>query len=104
MVDKSDLVVASTDLSHYLREEQANQIDKHTLEMVLGQDTATLSAGLRDGTCSMCGGAAVTMTMAFASACGATAWSLLDYRTSGPASGDYDRVVGYGAISMERDE
>ena len=40
--------------------------------------------------------------MAFALAQGATDWSLLDYRTSGAVTGDYDRVVGYGAISMER--
>jgi hypothetical protein len=103
MVDSSDLVIASTDLSHYLSEEEANRIDKHTIETVLTKDTATLGDGLRRGTCSMCGGAAVKMAMGFASACGATQWSLLDYRTSGAVSRDYDRVVGYGAISMERE-
>lgn len=102
MLDEGDLVVASTDLSHFLTEEQANRIDRHTLDAVLTQDIAALTEALRDGTCSMCAGAAVLMAMGFALARGATAWSLLDYRTSGSATGDYDRVVGYGAISMER--
>ena len=102
MVDDSDLVIASTDLSHYLSDDSAREIDAHTIDTVLFQDCGALIKGLLDATCSMCGGAAVVATMAFASARGATAWSTLDYRTSGEASGEYDRVVGYAAISMER--
>ena len=102
MVDDTDLLVASTDLSHYLNEETANQLDKHTIEIFLSKDTDALAAGLRDGTCSLCGGAAVHVAMTFAAAVGATNWSVLDYRTSGAVSGDYDRVVGYAAASMER--
>jgi len=100
-VDETDLVVASTDLSHFSNEEPANQIDNHTLDVILSQDTEALEAGLRDGSCSMCGGAAVVMAMGYALARGATDWSRLDYRTSGQVTGDYDRVVGYGAVSME---
>lgn len=102
MADDSDLLIASTDLSHYLSEEEANRIDRHTLEVVLGRNPAALGEGLRKGACSMCGGAAVTAAMSYAAARGATEWSLLDYRTSGAVSRDYDRVVGYGAVSMER--
>ncbi|MBN2308781.1 MAG: AmmeMemoRadiSam system protein B, partial [Candidatus Hydrogenedentes bacterium] len=42
------------------------------------------------------------VAMNYALATGASSWNLLDYRTSARASGDYDRVVGYAAVSMER--
>ena len=103
LLDEDDLVVASTDLSHYLDDSAAHQIDKRTLDIVLAKNCAALCEGLARGQCSMCGGAAVVAAMSFARARGALTWSLLDYRTSAAASGDHDRVVGYGAISMERE-
>jgi AmmeMemoRadiSam system protein B len=57
---------------------------------------------LADGACSMCGGTAVVTAMAYAEARGAGNWHLFDYRTSAQTSGDYGRVVGYGALAMER--
>ncbi len=101
MIDDTDLVVASTDLSHYLREEQANAIDKHTIDTILQGDPETLQKELEAECCSLCGGTAVTAAMAFAKARNCRTWSLLDYRTSGAVSHDYDRVVGYAALSME---
>lgn len=103
MVDDQDLVIASTDLSHYLPDDAAHETDKRTVDTVLGKDSTALIDGLARERCSMCGAAAVVAAMAFASARGATAWSLLDYRTSAQSSGDYTRVVGYAAISMERE-
>ncbi|HIJ74634.1 MAG TPA: AmmeMemoRadiSam system protein B [Candidatus Hydrogenedentes bacterium] len=102
MTDETDLVIASTDLSHYLPEEEANQIDKVSLDTVLSQDWRAFAEGIANGTCSMCGAAAVVVAMTYALERGAKSWALLDYRTSAETSGDYDRVVGYGAISMER--
>lgn len=101
LADPSDLVIASTDLSHYLREEEAHQVDKHTLDVLLSQDCVRFSTELKQETCSMCGGAAVVAAMAFSLKRGAREWSVLDYRTSAEMSGDYSRVVGYAAISME---
>ena len=102
LVDPSDLVVASTDLSHYLDEARANAIDKRSIATVLEKDWQQFADGVENQTCSMCGASAVTAAMSFAQARGADFWHLLDYRTSGAASGDFRRVVGYAAISMER--
>lgn len=102
MLDAEDLVVASTDLSHYLSEPAANAIDRHSIDAVLTRDWRAYAQGVRDQSCSMCGAAAVTAAMACAGALHASDWNLLDYRTSAAASGDYRRVVGYAAISMER--
>ncbi len=101
MLDPQDLVIASTDLSHYLSEEEANAIDRHSIDTILSQDCKALVAGIAEDECSMCGGSAVVAAMACALARGATSWSLLDYRTSAKTSGDYSRVVGYAAITME---
>ncbi len=102
MIEDSDLVVASTDLSHHLSQEEAAVIDKRTLDAVLEKDCDAFAAGISSRAFSMCGAAAVSVAMAFALERGASSWQLLDYRTSAETSGDYDRVVGYAAISMER--
>jgi len=102
LTEPGDLVVASTDLSHYLPQAEANDIDRRSIGLVLGQDVEAFSRGLATNRASMCGGAAVAAAMAYAKAAGALEWQLLDYRTSGDTGGDYSRVVGYAAISMER--
>ncbi len=102
MVEEDDLVVASTDLSHYLNEEEANEIDRHSLDVIMTRNWRDVGAGVLSRECSMCGTSAVVATMAFAKARHAEDWNLLDHRTSAEASGDYDRVVGYAALSMER--
>ncbi|MCP4645936.1 MAG: AmmeMemoRadiSam system protein B [bacterium] len=104
LADDTDLVIASTDLSHYLSEEEANAVDRRSLDDVLAQDVGRFAKDIGSGASSMCGAAAVAAAMTLAKARGATEWNLLDYRTSAHASGDYDRVVGYGAVTMERPE
>lgn len=101
LADPSDLVIASTDLSHYLTQEEAHQQDKRTLDAFLSKDPSGFVIALGRGAGSMCGGCAVVAAMAYALARGATDWSVLDYRTSAEASGDYSHVVGYAALSME---
>lgn len=102
MLDASDLVVTSTDLSHYLNESSANAIDRRSIDAVLAKDWQAYAQHIRDKSCSMCGAAAMTAAMSLARARRAEDWKLLDYRTSAAASGDFKRVVGYAAISMER--
>lgn len=104
LLEPADLVVASTDLSHYYPQEQANRLDKASLDAVLKQDCQNMCRGFKDGRYAMCGAPAVVAAMACALASGANHWQLLDYRTSADASGDYQRVVGYGAVSMETAE
>ena len=91
-LDAADLVVASTDLSHYLSEAGANAIDRRSIDAVLAKDWRAYAQGIRDQSCAMCGAAAVTAAMTCARALHANGWKLLDYRTSGAASGDYGRV------------
>lgn len=102
LADPTDFVVVSTDLSHYLPEEDANMIDRRSLDAVLAKDWRAFGQAIARKTLSMCGAPAVLAAMAYADKCHADSWRLLDYRTSAAASGDYSRVVGYAALSMER--
>jgi MEMO1 family protein len=101
MLDPEDLVLASTDLSHYLDETRAEARDAATLRMIEGGDWRVLARGAVSGEASLCGSSAVTVAMACAAAQGANTVRMLDYRTSARASGDTSRVVGYAALSME---
>lgn len=101
MLDPSDLVVISTDLSHYLSNAAAHHRDRASLAKLMQQDCNDFErAALRDEV-SMCGAAAVEAGMACALERGASKWQLLDYRTSGDVCGDTSRVVGYAAVSLE---
>lgn len=100
-LDPRDLMLASTDLSHFLSEPEANRVDRHSLDTVLAGDPEALARGLRDGSCSLCGGAAVVVALAAANLLGARSRAEWDYRTSAWATGDPSRVVGYGGLTFE---
>ena len=87
------LIVISSDLSHYLRYEQAQAADRATVQRIL-----KLDAGLAPD--EACGAAAINGALLEARRHG-LAPRLLDLRNSGDTAGDRDRVVGYGAIAFE---
>ena len=102
MTGPDDLLIASTDLSHYHEQSEANALDRQSLDALMTKDTDAYTALVADGSCLMCGSSAVLAAMAYANARGADDWRLLDYRTSGETSGDFQSVVGYAVVSMER--
>ena|SRR5580765_934968 len=87
------LIVISSDLSHYLRYEQARAADQGTVQRIL-----TLDAGL--GPREACGAAAINGAL-LAARRHRLAPRLLALCNSGDTAGDRDRVVGYGAIAFE---
>jgi AmmeMemoRadiSam system protein B len=91
--DVADLVVISTDLSHYLPIEAARDRDRRTADAVLARDAAGI------GTDDACGVFALRGMVELARQRGSEV-RLLDLRTSGDTAGDPDRVVGYGAFSV----
>jgi hypothetical protein len=87
------LIVISSDFSHYLPYEQAQSVDRATVQRILRFD-----AGLAPH--EACGSAAINGALLAAQRHG-LAPRLLDLRNSGDTAGDRDRVVGYGAIAFE---
>jgi hypothetical protein len=87
------VVLCSTDLSHYLPDEQARQQDSRTLRAVA--DLAPERIGVRDA----CGVFALRGLVSWARRTGLGP-RLLDYSTSASATGDPTRVVGYAALAF----
>jgi AmmeMemoRadiSam system protein B len=94
---QNSLLVASTDLSHFYPEKTANTLDKHMLDAIASFDPAIVIEAQRSGKGQACGMMAVLTVMEAARSLGAHRAHILHYATSGAASGDYNRVVGYGA-------
>ena len=87
-----DLVVVSSDLSHFHTYEQAQVLDRRFLGAVLDGDLKAASQG------EACGLQPILILMRLAQLKG---WrpTLLDYRNSGDTGGDRYRVVGYAALA-----
>lgn len=94
------LIVASSDMSHYVPADTARQKDRLAIEKILALDAAGLYSTVRNEDISMCGfGPAVVMLTA-CSILGATKAELVKYANSGEVSGDYDQVVGYAGVMV----
>jgi AmmeMemoRadiSam system protein B len=94
------LVVASSDMSHYLPDDVARRVDRMALEPLLAFDPGGLYRTVRAHEISMCGFIPATAALAYARLAGARAPELIAYATSGDASGDRERVVGYAGVIM----
>ena len=94
LVDEKTLVIASSDLSHYLPYGEAVKIDRVANESVPALDIARFE---RQG--DACGKTPILVLMHLAKIKG---WKgkLLDYRNSGDTAGDRGQVVGYGCYAF----
>lgn len=87
--ESDNLVVISTDLSHFYTEEQAHQLDERCLQAIDSEDVSLLHRG-----CEACGKIGVEAVLIAAKSLQLKT-KIMDYRTSSWASGDTSSVVGY---------
>lgn len=92
------LVVASSDMSHYEPDKEARRKDQLAIDKMLEFDEEGLFATVARQGITMCGVAPTVAMLACARELGGTKAELVDYRTSGDASGDYTSVVGYAGL------
>ena len=100
-MDYPVVIVASSDMSHYVSDEQARELDRLAIERVIGLDPEGLHRVVRDNRITMCGYGPVTAMLFGAKALGARSAALVSYMTSGEVSGDMSRVVGYAGMMIE---
>ncbi len=102
--DKKALLVASTDLSHYLPKKEANEIDNQTANLIKALDTESLQRKIERGEGIMCGGGGVVASLLYAKSRGEARVELLHYADSSQAGGPESGVVGYlsAAIYLEQ--
>jgi MEMO1 family protein len=96
------LLVASTDMSHYVSADLARQLDHRALERVLAVDPEGLYDVVTREDISMCGVIPTTVVLVAARELGATIGDLVRYGNSGEVSGDFARVVGYASAILSR--
>lgn len=89
------LLIASSDLSHYLDARIASVTDREVLDCVERFDADGLMALLRDRPEHACGGGPMVSVMLASRALGARGGRVLRYADSGDVSGDKKAVVGY---------
>jgi hypothetical protein len=92
------LLVASTDMTHYLSRHQASEQDHLALDHILQLDPAGLYEIVLSHRISMCGIIPTTITLLAAAELGAEQAELVRYTDSGEVSGDTDQVVGYAGV------
>jgi hypothetical protein len=98
--DCSVVVVASSDMSHYVPDNVARQKDTLAINRMLALDPEGLYEIVMKERISMCGYLPVTTMLFAAKALGAQSARLVKYTTSAEVSGDYDRVVGYAGVVL----
>lgn len=92
------LVVASSDMNHYLDDQTTRVRDRLALAPLLALDARGLYETVLRERISMCGFIPATVMLAYARARGAGRAELVDYATSGDAFGERARVVGYAGV------
>jgi len=92
------LVVASSDMSHYLPDAQCRTADERALVPLLAFKPEDLYDTVRDNDITMCGVIPATVMLSYAREQGAKGPELIGYATSGDAFGDRSRVVGYAGV------
>lgn len=97
VLDEHTLLVASSDLSHFLPYERATETDRKTLQLITALNVDALAGPEAEDTA--CGRMPILVVMHLARLKG---WQphLLLYKNSGDTSGDRSRVVGYAAVAF----
>ncbi len=99
-IGSSVVIVASSDMSHYVPDEIARKKDSKAIDRILSLDPEGLYEIVGKERISMCGYIPVTIMLYAAEALGAQSARLIKYATSAEVSGDYDHVVGYAGIVL----
>jgi len=107
------LLIASTDMTHYPKYQEAVKADRYTISALETMDSDIIRERLKDYMglgvddlhCMLCGEEAVTTALDTAKALGADSVKVLKYANSGDVPvGDKNKVVGYMAAAFYKSD
>jgi MEMO1 family protein len=98
------VLIASTDLSHFYTQQQAQDLDKELLRRIEAFDPEAVLKAEDEGVGFACGRGPVAAVLWAAQGLGADRVQILHHATSGDVTGDMGEVVGYGAAVITRRE
>jgi len=99
--DSEILIIASTDMSHYVEQSTAQKLDLMAIQKIQELNPRGLYDTVTSNNISMCGFQPTTSALVASKELGAKTASLVKYQTSGDISGNYDEVVGYAGLLIE---
>ena len=91
------LLVASSDLSHFYPDRIANQLDAEMLRRIQSFNPESVLEAEAHEIAFACGAGPIASILWAARDLGADTVTIMDYATSAAATGDTQRVVGYGS-------
>lgn len=97
-IKNSILIVASSDMTHYESQTQAQKKDQEAIKAILELNEEKLMERIKQLNISMCGYAPVIAMLSCVKLLGAKTARLVKYQTSGDITGDITSVVGYAGI------
>jgi len=92
------LIVASTDMSHYVSQKIAEEMDSKAISFIEKLDAAGLYDVVTSYGISMCGFQPTAAMLVASRILGAKTGKLIKYQTSGERTRDYREVVGYAGL------
>jgi MEMO1 family protein len=100
LAGKNAFLVASTDLSHFYTQDEANLLDGEMLKQIEAFAPDKLFETETRGKGYACGLGATAAVLWAARSLGANKVQVLNHATSGDVTGDFSSVVGYGAAVL----
>ncbi len=97
---KKVAVIASSDFSHFIPKEKAEQLDKIAIKKIESLSAKEFLETTVTQDMSICGFAPITIAMLAAKELGATKGKLLHYTTSAETTGDTSQVVAYASMIL----
>lgn len=97
-VDYPVVLLASSDMSHFIPEQEAKKKDQKAIGRLLAMDPEGLYGTVIRERITMCGYLPATVMLFAAKELGAGSCRLVKYATSGEVSGDFESVVGYAGL------
>ncbi len=95
------VIIASSDMTHYEPQAQAQEKDSQAIEAILALDEDELLRRIDELNITMCGYAPVVSLISASKELEANEAELVRYQTSGDATGDFSAVVGYAGIIIK---
>ena len=102
LASKNAVVIASSDMTHYEPQGNAEEKDLAALKAVEAMDEKLFYSIIEARHVTACGYGPIAAVIAAAKGLGAKEAKLLCYKSSGDVTGDYASVVGYAAVSFKK--
>jgi AmmeMemoRadiSam system protein B len=95
----SDVVIISSDLSHFYNYDEARKLDQDTLNYIINQDSGMIASRSGEGGRLACGHSGICVAIELAKLWELGKPEVLVYYNSGDSSGDHSSVVGYASLA-----